>query len=51
MRERQHLEKSISAISSIENELADSLGLIELGEEEGDEEGVVSEVLHHHLIW
>ncbi|MCG6856998.1 MAG: peptide chain release factor 2 [Salaquimonas sp.] len=42
MRERQHLEKSISAISSIENELADNLGLIELGEEEGDD-GVVNE--------
>ncbi|MCB1944913.1 MAG: PCRF domain-containing protein, partial [Thauera sp.] len=41
-RERQHLEKSISAISSIENELADHLGLIELGEEEGDN-GIVSE--------
>ena len=42
MRERQHLEKSISAISSIQSELADNLGLIELGEEEGDT-GVVAE--------
>ena len=42
MRERQHLDRSISAISSIEAELADHLGMIELGEEEGDE-GVVRE--------
>ena len=37
MRERQHLEKSISAIRSIESELEDHVGLIELGEEESDE--------------
>ncbi|MGI9400117.1 MAG: peptide chain release factor 2 [Rhizobiaceae bacterium] len=37
MRERQHLEKNISAIRSIEGELADHVGLIELGEEENDE--------------
>ncbi len=36
MRERQHLEKSISAIRAIENDLTDQLGLIEMGEEEGD---------------
>jgi len=42
MRERQHLEKSISAIRSLESELDDNLGLIELGEEEGDD-SVVTE--------
>lgn len=42
MRERQHLEKSISAIASIESELADHLAMIELGEEE-EEESVVRE--------
>jgi peptide chain release factor 2 len=42
MRERQHLEKSITAIRTIEAELADQLGMIELGEEEG-EAGVVSD--------
>ncbi|MCO5132797.1 MAG: peptide chain release factor 2 [Phyllobacteriaceae bacterium] len=42
MRERQHLEKSINTIQSIQNELDDQIGLIELGEEEGDE-GVVRE--------
>jgi peptide chain release factor 2 len=42
MRERQHLEKSISAIRNIESELGDQLGLIELGEEEGDSD-IVSE--------
>ncbi len=36
MRERQHLDKRISTIRSIENELADQVGMIELGEEEGD---------------
>jgi peptide chain release factor 2 len=36
MRERQHLEKSITAIRAIESELGDQLGMIELGEEEGD---------------
>jgi peptide chain release factor 2 len=42
MRERQHLEKSITAIRNIEAELGDQLGMIELGEEEGDT-GVVSD--------
>ena len=42
MRERQHLEKSISTIVGIQNELEDSIGLLELGEEEGDQ-GVVNE--------
>jgi peptide chain release factor 2 len=42
MRERQHLEKSITAIRTIESELADQLGMIELGEEEGDA-GVVGD--------
>lgn len=42
MRERQHLEKSISAIRSIESELDDHVGLIELGEEE-DDEAIVKE--------
>ena len=37
MRERQHLETSISTIREIESELEDHVGLIELGEEEGDE--------------
>ncbi|MCB1455450.1 MAG: peptide chain release factor 2, partial [Nitratireductor sp.] len=36
MRERQMLEKSITTIQSIENELADHVGLIEMGEEEDD---------------
>ena len=40
MRERQNLEKSITTIVQIESELDDNLGLIELGEEEGDEEVV-----------
>ncbi|MEM8652440.1 MAG: peptide chain release factor 2 [Pseudomonadota bacterium] len=38
MRERQNLEKSITTIVQIESELDDNLGLIELGEEEGDDE-------------
>ena len=42
MRERQHLEKSINTIQSIQSELDDQVGLIELGEEEGDD-GVVGE--------
>nr|MCU0790145.1 peptide chain release factor 2 [Nitratireductor sp.] len=42
MRERQHLEKSITAIRNIEAELGDQLAMIELGEEEGDA-GVVGE--------
>jgi peptide chain release factor 2 len=36
MRERQRLEHAIGATRSIERELADTLELIELGEEEGD---------------
>jgi len=42
MRERQSLETSIKTIKLIESELEDNIGLIELGEEEGDED-VVSE--------
>lgn len=42
MRERQHLEKSIETIRQIEAEIIDHEGLIELGEEEGDD-GVVAE--------
>jgi peptide chain release factor 2 len=37
MRERQQLDASIRAYSELENGLNDNLGLIELGEEEGDE--------------
>ena len=40
MRERQALSDSIEFLESMERELADNLGLIELGEEEGDEEVV-----------
>ena len=40
MRERQHLETSIKTIREIEGELEDNIGLIELGEEEGDEDVV-----------
>ena len=36
MRERQSLETSIKTIRQIESELEDHLGMIELGEEEGD---------------
>jgi peptide chain release factor 2 len=36
MRERQHLEKSITAIRSIEKDLDENVELLELGEEEGD---------------
>lgn len=42
MRERQHLDDSIKAINGLKQALEDSVGLIELGEEEGDE-SVVSE--------
>ncbi len=42
MRERQHLEKSITAIRGIEAELGDQLDMIELGEAEG-EAGVVAD--------
>ena len=41
MRERQQLDSSITTIREIESELEDHLGLIELGEEEGDEEVVL----------
>lgn len=40
MRERQSLETSIKTIKQIEQELEDNLGMIELGEEEGDEDVV-----------
>src|SRR5215467_15841939 len=36
MRERQKLESSTAAVKSLENELADALGLIELAEAEND---------------
>jgi peptide chain release factor 2 len=36
MRERQRLEESLGAVRSLENELADSIGLIELAEAEND---------------
>ncbi len=42
MRERQHLENSINTIRDIESELAEHTGMIELGEEEG-EEAIVAE--------
>lgn len=42
MRERQQLEDSISAVRRIEQEVSDSVELIELGEMEGDE-SVVTE--------
>ena len=42
MRERQHLDDSISAVKTTERELDDNIGLIELGEAEGDQ-GVVAE--------
>jgi len=37
MRERQSLEDQITAVRRLEQELDDAVGLIELGEEEGDE--------------
>ena len=37
MRERQYLDDTIKAISSLTQALDDNVGLIELGEEEGDE--------------
>lgn len=37
MQERQHLEKSISTIRSLQGELEDHVAMIELGEEEGDQ--------------
>ncbi|MEM7300288.1 MAG: peptide chain release factor 2 [Pseudomonadota bacterium] len=42
MKERQQLEKSISAINEIQSELDDCIGLIEMGEEE-DEDSIVEE--------
>jgi peptide chain release factor 2 len=42
MRERQSLEDGITSIKRLRQALEDNIGLIELGEEEGDE-GVVSE--------
>jgi len=42
MRERQYLEDSIKAIKGLNQALEDNIGLIELGEEEGDA-GVVAE--------
>jgi peptide chain release factor 2 len=36
MRERQQLDSAIAAVRETERELADNLGLIELGEAEGD---------------
>lgn len=38
MRDRQELETQIAAVHDLQNTLADNVGLIELGEEEGDEE-------------
>ena len=42
MRERNTLDAQVAAVKAIDAELDDSLGLIELGEEEGDD-GVVAE--------
>lgn len=42
MKERTHLDNQIQGVRKIEQTLEDSVGLIELGEEEGDE-GVVKE--------
>ncbi|MEZ5907996.1 MAG: peptide chain release factor 2 [Hyphomicrobiaceae bacterium] len=44
MRERQGLERKAQDFRKLEQELADTVGLIELGEEEGDE-AVVSEAV------
>ena len=38
MRERQHLETSINSINGLETEMNDSIELIEMGEEEGDDD-------------
>jgi peptide chain release factor 2 len=49
MRERQHLDDAISAVRAAERDLADNLGLIELGEAEGDKTVVAdaeSEIEH-----
>jgi peptide chain release factor 2 len=40
MRERQHLESAIAAVRETQRELEDNLGLIEMGEAEGDAEVV-----------
>ena len=37
MRERQNLDDGISAVKQLEQALEDNVGLIELGEEEGDQ--------------
>ena len=42
MQERTSLEDSLSGIGKVEQELEDDIGMIELGEAEGDE-GVVKE--------
>jgi peptide chain release factor 2 len=42
MRERQRLDAAIASVKAIERELSDNIGLIELGEAEGDQ-GVVTE--------
>jgi peptide chain release factor 2 len=42
MRERQRLDTAITAVRRVEGELADNLGLIELGEAEGDS-GIVAD--------
>jgi peptide chain release factor 2 len=42
MRERQRLDSAITAVREVERELADNLGLIELGEAEGDA-GIVAD--------
>jgi peptide chain release factor 2 len=44
MRERQHLDDSISSVRELERELEDTIGLIELAEEEKDD-SVLSEAL------
>ena len=40
MKERQEIEGAIKQIKEVENSLRDNIGLIELGEEEGDEQTV-----------
>ena len=42
MRERQRLDDAIASVTSAERELDDNIGLIELGEADGDE-SVVAE--------
>ena len=42
MRERQELEDGIAAVKGMTQALEDNIGLIELGEEEGDD-GIVAE--------